>query len=312
MNFPEEFDVDDYYNSNPHLNKMDRESLINHYKIYGENEGLISTKIFNILDFIDLIPNDERLILEIGPLCNPCMVGKRRNVYTVDYFTKEELMQNYIKDPNVDTSKICHVNYVIKDKLKYSDVITDKRFDVCFSSHNIEHVPCLITFLNNVSSVLNPNSYIFLCIPDYRYCFDHFRKPSTIFDVLDSYYNNRDKPSPVAFLESRYINTHNDSVKHWDTLYNSIQNMFVSINEEKAFMDKNKEKIINEIENIKNAFTICNEKYIDSHCWKFNAFIFRDIIQILFSTKFIDLNVVRVYKTLKGSNEFYAILQKTN
>lgn len=161
MNFPKEFDVDDYYNSNPHLNKMNRESLINHYKFYGENEGLISTKIFNRLDFINLIPNDERLILEIGPLCNPCMVGKRKNVYTVDYFTKEELIQNYLKDPNVDKSKICHVNYVIKDKLKYSDVITDKRFDVCFSSHNIEHVPCLITFLNNVSSVLNPNSYIF-------------------------------------------------------------------------------------------------------------------------------------------------------
>jgi predicted SAM-dependent methyltransferase len=289
---------------------MSPQDLVNHYNFYGYHEGLVSTTIKSRYDFIDLIPKDESVILEIGPLCNPCMVGKRKNVYTVDYFTKEELIHNYMNDTNVDKSKICDVNYVIKDNLKYSDVITDKRFDICFSSHNIEHVPCLISFLNNISSILKPSSYFFLCIPDYRYCFDHFRKPSTIFDVLDSYYNKQNKPSPISHLESIYINTHNDSVKHWETLDNSIRNIFVSMNEEKSFVLQARDKIIKEIEYVKKAYTECNEIYIDSHCWKFNSFIFRSIIEILFTTKFIDLKVVRVYKTLKGSNEFYAILQK--
>ena len=310
MNFPAEFNVNDYYINNPHLSKMNTESLISHYNFYGRHEGLISTTIKNRYDFIDLIPKDEKLILEIGPLCNPCMVGKRKNAYALDYFTKEELIYNYRNDKNVDKSKICKVDYIVKDNLKYSDVIKDKMFDICFSSHNVEHVPCLVTFLNNVSSVLKHGSYFFLCIPDYRYCFDHFRKPSTIFDVLDSYYNKRNKPSPVSHLESKYINTHNDSVKHWTTLDNSIRNIFVSMNEENSFVLEAQEKIIKEIEYVKNAYTECNETYIDSHCWKFNSFIFRSIIDILFSTKFIDLQVVRVYKTLKGSNEFYAILQK--
>lgn len=310
MNFPPEFDINEYYRSNPHLNKMNPQALVSHYNFYGHHEGLISTTIKNRHDFINLIPNDESVILEIGPLCNPCMVGKRRNVYTVDYFTKEELTRNYMNDPNVDKSKICNVNYVIKDNLKYTDVIRDRRFDICFSSHNAEHVPCLVTFLNNISSILKPKSYFFLCIPDYRYCFDHFRKPSTIFDVLDSYYNKRDKPSPVSHLESKYITTHNDSVKHWETLDNSIRNIFVSMNEENSFALQTQDKIIQEIEYIKKAYTECNEKYIDSHCWKLNSSIFRSIIEILFATKFIDLKIVRVYKTLKGSNEFYAILQK--
>ena len=311
MNFPPEFDINEYYRSNPHLSKMNPQALVNHYNFYGHHEGLISTAIKNRHDFINLIPNDESVILEIGPLCNPCMVGKRRNVYTVDYFTKEELTRSYMNDPNVNKSKICDVNYVIKDNLKYSDVIRDRRFDVCFSSHNAEHVPCLVTFLNNISSILKPNSYFFLCIPDYRYCFDHFRKPSTIFDVLDSYYTKRNKPSPVSHLESKYINTHNDSVKHWETLDNSIRNIFVSMSEDASFIGQTQDKIIKEIDYVKNAYTECNEKYIDSHCWKFNSFIFRSIIEILFATKFIDLKAVRVYKTLKGSNEFYAILQKT-
>jgi hypothetical protein len=310
MNFPPEFDINEYYISNPHLNKMTPQSLVSHYNFYGQHEGLVSTKIKNRHDFIDLVLKDDSVILEIGPLCNPCIVGKHRNVYTVDYFTKEELIHNYRNDPNVNKSKICNVDYVIKDNLKYSDVIRDKMFDVCFSSHNIEHVPCLVTFLNNISSILKPNSYFFLCIPDYRYCFDHFRKPSTIFDVLDSYYNKRTKPSPISHLESKYINTHNESGKHWEALNNSIRNIFVSMNEETSFAIKSQENIIKEIEYVKKAYTECNEIYIDSHCWKFNSFIFRSIIEILFSTKFIDLKAVRVYKTLKGSNEFYAILQK--
>jgi hypothetical protein len=82
------------------------------------------------------------------------------------------------------------------------------------------------------------------------------------------------------------------------------------MNEEKSFVLQARDKIIKEIEYVKKAYTECNEIYIDSHCWKFNSFIFRSIIEILFTTKFIDLKVVRVYKTLKGSNEFYAILQK--
>lgn len=311
MNFPPEFDINVYYRSNPHLSKMNPQSLVNHYNFYGQHEGLISTSIKNRDDFINLPPNDDRLILEIGPLCSPCMVGKRRNVFAVDYFSKEELKNNYKNDPNVDKSKICNVDYVIKDKLKYSEVITDKKFDVCFSSHNIEHVPCLITFLNNVSSVLKPNSYFFLCIPDYRYCFDHFRKPSNIFEVLNSYYNNQDKPSALSHLENKYINTHNDSGKHWQVSDSAIRNSFVSTNEEISFAIQSRDKIIKEIEYVKNAYTECKEKYIDSHCWKFNSFVFKNIIEILFATKFIDLKVVRVYKTLKGCNEFFAILQKT-
>lgn len=82
------------------------------------------------------------------------------------------------------------------------------------------------------------------------------------------------------------------------------------MNEENSFALQTQDKIIQEIEYIKKAYTECNEKYIDSHCWKLNSSIFRSIIEILFATKFIDLKIVRVYKTLKGSNEFYAILQK--
>lgn len=308
MNFPPEFDLSIYRNKNIHLNNMTDNELTEHYAFYGCNEGLISTIINNQHDFIDLIPKNK-MILEIGPLAYPCMPVNQPNVHTVDYFSVDELKENYKNDKNVDITKICNVTYVIKDKTKYKEIIPTI-FDYCFSSHNIEHVPCVITFLNNVSSILKQNSYFFLCIPDYRYCFDHFRNPSNIFEVLDSYYNKLDKPSAVSYLESKYLTCHNDSVKHWEALDKTIKNIFVSMNENKSFYNNQKNRIIDEIEIIKQNYEICKNEYIDAHCWKFTPFTFRNIIEILYKTKYIDFEIERVYKTLKGSNEFYVILKK--
>ena len=309
MEFPNEFNFDIYKNKN-NLEHFSLSQLLEHYNIYGRNDGLISNEISNREDFINLIPKNS-MILEIGPLASPSMDINTTNVKTVDYFSQEELKENYNHDPNVDVNKICRVDYVLKGTTKYSQVIP-KKFEYCFSSHNIEHVPCLITFLNNVSSVLINNSYFFLCIRDYRYCFDHFRNPSNIFEVLNSYYTNQDKPSAVSILESRYakINCSNDSKTHWNTLNKSKKNVFVSINENNNYLHNIKDKLILDIKNIKKVFEDEQNKYIDSNCWKFTPFIFRNILEILFETNYIDLEVERIYKTLKDSNEFYVILHK--
>jgi hypothetical protein len=308
MNFPVEFNPKIYKNENRHLANMNETQLIEHYNYYGYNQGLISNNIKNRIDFINLIPKDK-MILEIGPLAFPSMPVGETNVHTVDYFSKEELKENYKNDPNVNINNICDVTYVLKGKTRYDEVIP-KIFDYCFSSHNIEHVPCLISFLNNVSSILKSNSYFFLCIPDYRYCFDHFRTPSNIFEILDSYYSSRDKPSPAIVLENKYLLCHNDSNKHWDKFQSSFNDTFVRINEERQFLNSQSVKIIDEIENIKKIYEKSKNEYIDSHCWKFTPYTFRNIIYILFNTGFINLKIDRIYKTLKGSNEFYVIMKK--
>lgn len=310
MNLPLEFDINIYRDNNKHLEKMNANEILQHYYFYGLNEGLESNSIKTRKTFINLIPQDK-MILEIGPLAFPCMNVNNSNIHTVDYFSKDELKELYKNDPNVDINKICNVTYILKNSTRYNEIIP-KIFDFCFSSHNIEHVPCLITFLTNVSSILKNNSYFFLCIPDYRFCFDHFRNPSNIFEVLNSFYNGQNKPSPVSHLESCYLTCHNDSVKHWEQLDLSIRNIFVDINEKKEFIKTQQTKIIENIEHIKNMYEHCKNNYIDSHCWKFNPFIFRNIIEILYDTKFIDLKIERIYSTKKGSNEFYVILKKND
>jgi len=309
MFFPLEFDLNIYKNENPHLRYMNNSQLIHHYNYYGINEGLISSQIKNRNDFINLVPKNL-LTLEIGPLCNPCMNVNSDNVHVLDYFSQEELKENYKNDPNVNINNICKVDYIVKGISKYNTIISHK-YDCCFSSHNIEHTPCLITFLNNISSILKNNSYFFLCIPDYRYCFDYFRNPTNIFEILNSFYNKHYKPSPISILESKYLTCHNDSIKHWDIFNKSIKNIFIDINEKKNLLNNQKEVIINDIEYIKNIYNNSHENnYIDSHVWKFTPFIFKTIIDILYQTNYIDLKIERVYKTLKNSNEFYVILKK--
>ena len=87
-------------------------------------------------------------------------------------------------------------------------------------------------------------------------------------------------------------------------------NIFVNINEYENFIYSKKDDIIKNIDDIKNIIETNNEKYIDTHCWKLTPFTFSYILDILIKTKLIDLRIERVYKTIKGSNEFYAILKK--
>lgn len=305
MNFPLEFNINIYKFENNFL-KMNKNELINHYNTYGCNEGLISCEIKNRECFINLIPKNV-MILEIGPLCNPVNDVNSPNVHTLDYFTREELIENYKNDPNVNIENISNITYVIKNE-KYKDKITCK-YDICFSSHNIEHTPCLINFLNNVSDILKDNSYFFLCIPDYRYCFDHFRNPTNIFHILNSYYNNENKPSKISILENKYMTSHNYSYEYWNSFESYKRNIFNDINDKNIFFNDRKTIIINEIENIKKIFEMSND-YIDSHCWTFTPASFRNIIDILYTTNYINLKIERVYKTLKNSNEFYVILKK--
>jgi SAM-dependent methyltransferase len=308
MNFPLEYEEHIYKHKNPHLKNLSSQQLLEHYNFYGRHEGLICSRIQNRNDFFNLI-NKDSYILEIGPLCYPLMDINNPKVKTLDYFTQEELKNNYKHDVNVNINNIVKVDYCVRDIKNYTDII-DIKFDFCVSSHNIEHTPCIITFLQNISSILKNGGYFFLAIPDYRFCFDRFKKPSDIFSVLNKYYNKVDKPQAEEILEGIYFVTHNNSVDHWNSFSKMYTNTFVGINEYQSFIHSKKNDIIENINNIKNIIETNNEKYIDTHCWKLTPFTFSYIVDILIKTNYIDLSIERVYKTLKGSNEFYAILKK--
>ena len=311
MQFPKSFDIKIYKKFNNQLSSFTDIELIDHYNKFGKHEGFLCIEIKNRLDFFNLINIlNVNNGLEIGPLCNMILSDTNiKNKKTLDFFSQEELINNYKNDINVNINNIIKVDYVMKNINKYTDIINET-FDVCVSSHNLEHMPCIVTFLNNISSILNKGGYLFLAIPDYRYCFDKYRNPSTIFDVLFKYYTKCEKPCPISILESSFIRTHNNSSDHWKNFETTYQNCFNNINDNFDFINTYKNTIATNINDIKNIIHN-NDTYIDSHCWKLNPETFSIIIEILLECKLIDLNLIVKYGTYKNSHEFYVILQKS-
>ena len=221
----------------------------------------------------------------------------------MDYFSNEELLENY-RNTYAYREGLQHIDYVVKEK-KYKEVINEK-FDLIYSSHNIEHLPCLINGLNNWSDILNENGLVFLGIPDYSYVFDRYKNPTTIFDVLRNYYEKVKKPPPFTILESKYLNAHNDTGAHWREM---PENRFHLLRQNEDFFNSKIETIVNDIKEIEELY-LNNEKYIDSHCWKFSPWNFKNIMDIIYKSKLCNLKLIRCYNTIQGHNEFFAILQK--
>jgi SAM-dependent methyltransferase len=131
------------------------------------------------LNYIIQCAMNHNKILEISPFYRPCMIGE--NVSYFDVLDKEGLIEN-AKRMKLPTDAISDMHYVSRN----GDLsIISGKFDIVFSSHVIEHTIDLITHLNQVYSLLNENGKYILAIPDYRYCFDHFRGQSK-FPEIDS------------------------------------------------------------------------------------------------------------------------------
>ena len=248
--------------------------------------------------FFASIPKDG-LTLEIGALCSPLLHPARHNNRILDAFSREDLMRSYADDPMVKCEAILPVDYVWRGERLYSELIPEERFDAVISSHNIEHQPDLIGHLNSVTSVLKARGRVFLAIPDYRYCFDHFLSESTLSDVLGAHLEGRTRPSVTTILERHVLGAHNDSLRHWR-----------GVHESNAALDGDVRAIRKAYDDLQAGMRDAPERYIDAHCWKFTPRSFRSILALLVAMGLVDLTVTSCLDTSFGSNEFYAVLQK--
>ena len=237
-------------------------------------------------------------ILEIGPLHAPICCRPSASVRYIDAFTTEELKHQYRSDPNVDTEQIVDVDYVWRGE-RYSDLIKE-RFDRVVTSHNIEHVPCLVSFLNNLESVLNPGGAIYVAIPDRRYCFDYYKSESSIEEAILASYAERTRPCVSALLRQQLLVTHNEGLKHWFGDHGQPAFMACTQTDE-SWKDK-LEAII--------ATQAKTNHYVDTHVWIFTPASFARLISGLGALGFIKLQLEAVHETAFGSHEFYAILRK--
>lgn len=286
--FPEELDIPAYVKLNPDLSKanLSKEKLIEHFHLYGKNEGRVSNSIHTRIEFIKLIPKSAST-LEIGPFFSPVIKGEKVKYF--DVLTTEQLIRR-AKDLNGNIENVPHIHYVQPE----GDLdIIDEQFDIIISSHSIEHQPDLIDHLQKVERLLKPGGFYFCLIPDKRYCFDHFIPETTIADVVSKHRNRLRVHSFKSVVEHLCLTTHNDATRHWKGDHGTYC----------ADFDNRYQKAVA-------LYESANGAYIDVHASYFTPSSFSELMARLNEVAFTNLSVVRNYHTRLNQLEFYVIMQK--
>jgi hypothetical protein len=285
---PEELDLAYYRSTNPELRLLGDDELYHHYENIGRSEGRPSAAAA-FREVLIQIAGQLESVLEIGPFYRPSLAGP--NVRYFDVLDYDGLCER-AREHDLPITDIPQIHYVSPD----GDLATiHATFQAVFSAHVVEHQPCLLSHLRQVSQLLPPGGFYFLAIPDKRYCFDYFLSETTIADVLCAFEEQRSRHTLASVIEYGALTTHNDIQRHWE-----------GDHEDLGFRDTLASRTQAAIELYKNA----QGAYIDVHAWQFVPDTFRSIAGLLHSLGLLDLYPVVVYDTPYGRQEFTAVLTK--
>jgi predicted SAM-dependent methyltransferase len=231
--------------------------------------------------------------LEIGPLYRPFVLKSEGDVTYVDHADAETLRRKYADDPLFDVSDIVDVDAVWGEQT-LAECLDNRQVDYIIASHVIEHVPDLVTWLQELRSVLRDGGEIRLVIPDKRFTFDYTRRLTVLSDVLDAHLRRARRPLSLYILdhvlnvrrvdtgEAWRLHLDEDSLPH----YHSFE-MAVGVARD----------------------ALETEHYHDVHCWVFTPRSFARLMRECAENGLIDLACVEYQDTPNGSLEFTAFLR---
>jgi hypothetical protein len=141
--------------------------------------------------FRSISPDAE--ILEVGGGYNPRFRRPLyQNVRHLDHLSREGLIEKYAQDPHAYKliSNIEHIDYVCSGE-NISTAVGDKKFNIVYSRHALEHQVNLISHFESIEAILYDQGCLILEIPYISACFDMFRFPTTTGDVVCQNLENR-------------------------------------------------------------------------------------------------------------------------
>lgn len=160
--------------------------------------------------------------VEIGPYHSP-LVPRSQGFASValDVFTADELRRRAAEDPNIPPEHAARIEEV--DLLGSAGDIAElvasrfggKRFDYVVSSHNFEHLPDPIRFLQGCEKVLKPGGVLSLAVPDRRFCFDYYRPATELSEWLDAHHQQRTRPTPGQVFRGEALRSQLGGVGAW-------------------------------------------------------------------------------------------------
>ncbi|WP_371168819.1 methyltransferase domain-containing protein [Aliiroseovarius sp. 2305UL8-7] len=160
------------------------------------------------IDELKRFTDKGRLGIEIAPFYRPIVrKSDGYNILVLDIFDTDELKKIAVERHNVaecDLHLIEDVD-IVSNATDLGDAVAaqnlEGQVDYILSSHNFEHLPDPIKFLQACSKALRPGGTISMAIPDHRMCFDHFRTPTKLSDWLAAFHNRHTQPTPETIFD---------------------------------------------------------------------------------------------------------------
>lgn len=149
----------------------------------------------------------DALGLEIGPHVAPLAPkAAGYNCLSLDVIDTEEARRLALADAHVPNELVSRLEPVdiVGSAVDVGDLVTAKvgehALDYILSSHNFEHIPDPIRFLQGCARALKPGGHLSMALPDLRCSIDHFRWPSVLGDWLEAYGAGRQRPTNAQFF----------------------------------------------------------------------------------------------------------------
>lgn len=238
--------------------------------------------------------NRSGIGLELGPLSSPIVDKTQGNIFYVDHMSTADLRKKYADEP-VDLEKIVDVDYVLDSSL--SKTFDDRKFDYVIASHVIEHIPDMVRWLDDITSILKPGGVLSLVIPDKRYTFDITRQVSRPADVIGAYVDR--------LLTTNSATMYDFASEYRNEVY--AGEIIANPNEDPSFKERRySEKEAYEMTKLNAS----GREYVDSHCLVFTPYSFFEILKKLVSHDLLKLEVVSFHDTKPGEIEFFVSLRK--
>jgi SAM-dependent methyltransferase len=175
-------------------------------------------RTLELLEYVE----KSALGIEIGPYHNPT-VPKRDgyNSISIDVFDADELRRRAAEDPNVPDSSIAAIETVdiVGSAVDIADLVRvpygSQKFAYIVSSHNFEHLPDPIRFLQGCSELLEDGGVLTMAVPDRRFCFDYFRPATELSEWLEAFHERRRQPTPAQVFRGSHLKSSISGAGAW-------------------------------------------------------------------------------------------------
>ena len=189
--------------------------------------------------------------MEIGALDKPIVPPDTPGVFYVDHADTDSLRAKYGDDPHVDKDRLVRVGGVWGTQTLLQACGHAAPFDLIVASHVVEHVPDLITWLEELRSVLTPDGRVRLAVPDRRYTFDHLRRETEVADVLDAWIQRARRPLTRCVLDHALHVAPVDAWQAWQPDFDATTLVTMSTPEQ--------------------AIAQARQAWVDGQCWRRRA-----------------------------------------